>query len=73
MLDLYRRKYSTDDVIHVLIGLAYFDTAEEEPMPMDDMGGYVGGDEGNDCEVDKGDRWSVTSRRSPMVRTTPAD
>jgi len=33
MLELYKRKYSTSDVAHVLIALTYFDDAEEEPMP----------------------------------------
>ena len=33
MLELYRRKYSTSDIGHVLMGLAYLDDAEEEPMP----------------------------------------
>ena len=33
MLELYQRKYSTDDVLHVLIGLTYFDDADEQPMP----------------------------------------
>jgi len=33
MLQLYRRKFSIDDIAHVLIGLSYFDDAEQEPMP----------------------------------------
>ena len=33
LLSLYGRKYSTDDINHVLIGLSYFDDAEEEPCP----------------------------------------
>jgi len=33
LLDLYGRKYSISDVSHVLIGLNYFDDAEDEPMP----------------------------------------
>jgi hypothetical protein len=33
MLDLYKRKYSTDDISHVLKALTYFDDAEDEPMP----------------------------------------
>jgi hypothetical protein len=33
MLDLYRRKYDTADVAHVLASLCYFDDAEREPMP----------------------------------------
>ncbi len=32
-MDLYRRKYSTDETSHLLIGLTYFDDADEEPMP----------------------------------------
>ena len=34
LLELYRRKYSTDDITHILIGLTYFDDAEEEPSPI---------------------------------------
>lgn len=34
ILPLYRRKYSTDDIAHILVGLTYFDDADEEPMPM---------------------------------------
>lgn len=34
LLELYKRKYSTDDIAHVLIGLAYFDDADEEPSPI---------------------------------------
>jgi hypothetical protein len=33
-IDLYRRKYSIDDVAHVLVGLTYFDDADDEPMPV---------------------------------------
>lgn len=33
LLNLYKRKYSTDDTNHVLVGLSYFDDAEEEPSP----------------------------------------
>lgn len=33
LVELYRRKYSTGDIAHVLIGLTYFDNAEEEPSP----------------------------------------
>lgn len=33
LLELYRRKYSVQDIGHVLAGLAYFDDAEDEPMP----------------------------------------
>lgn len=33
MIALYRRKYSTDDIARVLIGLTYFEDAEDEPMP----------------------------------------
>lgn len=33
MLGLYRRKYDTQDVAHVLMSLTYFDDAELEPMP----------------------------------------
>jgi len=32
-LSLYQRKYSTNDIAHVLVGLTYFDDAEEEPSP----------------------------------------
>ena len=34
LLDLYRRKYSTGDIGHVLIGLTYFEDAEEEQSPV---------------------------------------
>jgi len=34
LLQLYRRKYSIDDIGHVLVGLTYFDDAEEEPSPV---------------------------------------
>lgn len=34
ILSLYRRKYSAEDIAHILVGLTYFDDAEEEPMPM---------------------------------------
>jgi hypothetical protein len=30
---LYRQKYSVQDISPVLYGLAYFDDAEDEPMP----------------------------------------
>ena len=33
LLELYRRKYSTKDVGHVLVGLTYFEDAEAEPSP----------------------------------------
>ena len=33
LLDLYRRKYSTEDIGHVLVGLTYFEDAEAEPSP----------------------------------------
>ena len=33
LLALYKRKYSFSDISHVLIGLSYFDDAEDEPMP----------------------------------------
>lgn len=33
MLELYKRKYSTNDIMHVLIGLSYFNDADNEPMP----------------------------------------
>ena len=33
MLELYRRKYGVDDVVHILYGLSYFDDAEHEAMP----------------------------------------
>jgi hypothetical protein len=33
MLQLYQRKYSVQDIAHVLFGLAYFDDAEAERMP----------------------------------------
>jgi hypothetical protein len=34
MLELYRRKYGVGDIAHVLYGLAYFDDAEQEPLPV---------------------------------------
>jgi hypothetical protein len=34
ILPLYRRKYSAEDIAHILVGLTYFDDADEEPMPM---------------------------------------
>jgi len=34
IVDLYRRKYSIEDIVHVLVGLTYFDDAEDEPMPV---------------------------------------
>lgn len=33
MLRLYQRKYSTEDIAHLLYGLAYFDDANKERMP----------------------------------------
>lgn len=33
MLQLYQRKYSIEDIAHVLYGLAYFDDADQERMP----------------------------------------
>lgn len=33
-LELYRQKYSTNDISHVLLGLTYFDDAESEPLPV---------------------------------------
>ena len=33
MLELYRRKYSVEDIAHVLYSLSYFDDADREPMP----------------------------------------
>jgi hypothetical protein len=33
LVQLYRRKYLTDDVGHVLVGLTYFDDADAEPSP----------------------------------------
>lgn len=33
LVDLYRKKYSTGDVGHVLYGLTYFDDADQERMP----------------------------------------
>lgn len=33
MIELYRRKYSTDDIGHLLYALSYFDDAERDPMP----------------------------------------
>jgi len=32
-LELYRQKYSLDDITPVIIGLTYFDDADEEPSP----------------------------------------
>ena len=34
LLKLYCLKYATDDIAHVLVGLTYFDDAEEEPSPV---------------------------------------
>ncbi len=34
MLGLYRKKYSIDDISHVLYGLSYFDDADREAMPV---------------------------------------
>jgi len=34
ILPLYQRKYSSQDIGHILVGLTYFDDAEEEPMPV---------------------------------------
>lgn len=34
LLRLYRTKYSTGDIAHALIGLTYFDDAEEEQSPV---------------------------------------
>ena len=34
LLALYRRKYATDDVAHLLYALAYFDDADRERMPL---------------------------------------
>jgi hypothetical protein len=34
LFDLYRRKYAIDDITHLLLGLAYFDDADEEPSPL---------------------------------------
>jgi len=34
VVKLYRRKFRTDDIAHVLIGLGYFDDADEEPSPV---------------------------------------
>ena len=34
LLALYQRKYSIQDIGHVLVGLAYFDDADNEPMPL---------------------------------------
>ena len=31
IIGLYQRRYHTDDIAHVLVGLTYFDDAEEEP------------------------------------------
>ena len=33
MLELYTRKFSIEDIAHVLYGLSYFDDADREPMP----------------------------------------
>jgi len=33
LLELFKRKYSTDEVAHILVALSYFDDAEAEPMP----------------------------------------
>jgi len=33
-IELYRRKYSIEDVAHLLVGLTYFDDADDEPMPV---------------------------------------
>jgi hypothetical protein len=33
MLDLYREKYNTDEVVSVVYGLSYFEDAEEDLMP----------------------------------------
>jgi len=33
MLDFYQAKFSTQDVVHVLYGLSFFDDAEKERMP----------------------------------------
>ena len=33
MIHLYQKKYSVQDIIHVLYGLAYFDEADRERMP----------------------------------------
>jgi hypothetical protein len=34
MLELYEQKYVVQDFGHVLLGLSYFDDAEQEPMPI---------------------------------------
>jgi len=34
ILKLYQKKYHISDISHLLTGLAYFDDAEEEPMPV---------------------------------------
>ncbi len=34
LLDLYRRKYRTDDIAHLLYALTYFDDAEEQQSPV---------------------------------------
>jgi hypothetical protein len=34
MLELYEQKYAVTDIGHVLLGLSYFDDAEQEPMPI---------------------------------------
>ena len=34
MLAAYQKKYTTDDIAHLLMSLTYFDDAELEPMPM---------------------------------------
>jgi hypothetical protein len=33
LLELYQRKFTVEDIAHVLYGLAYFDDAEKERMP----------------------------------------
>jgi hypothetical protein len=33
-LELYKRKYGTGDIAHVLLGLTYFDDADAEPSPV---------------------------------------
>ena len=33
MLELYGRRYSVEDIAHVLYSLSYFDDADREPMP----------------------------------------
>jgi hypothetical protein len=34
LLEIYRKKYLTDNILSVLIGLAYFDDADREPDPV---------------------------------------